>query len=44
MGQTASPPDAGPGSGRVFTACREVRGPDVSTDGRLRLDALARYL
>jgi acyl-ACP thioesterase len=35
---------AGPGEGRAFTACRVVRGPDVSTDGRLRLDALARYL
>jgi acyl-ACP thioesterase len=30
--------------GRAFTACRVVRGPDVSTDGSLRLDALARYL
>jgi len=35
---------AGPAGGRAFTACRVVRGPDVSTDGRLRLDALARYL
>jgi acyl-ACP thioesterase len=29
---------------RVFTRGRAVRGTDVSADGRLRLDALARYL
>jgi acyl-ACP thioesterase len=29
---------------RVFTAARPVRGGDVTIDGRLRLDALARYL
>jgi acyl-ACP thioesterase len=29
---------------RVFTVQRAVRGTDVTTDGRLRLDALARYL
>jgi acyl-ACP thioesterase len=29
---------------RVFTNSRSVRGTDVTTDGRLRLDALARYL
>jgi acyl-CoA thioesterase FadM len=33
-----------PAEGRVYTAGRAVRGPDVSMDGRLRLDALARYL
>ncbi len=33
-----------PPQGRVFTAGRAVRGPDVTLDGRLRLDALARYL
>jgi acyl-ACP thioesterase len=33
-----------PAEGRAFTACRVVGGPDVNTDGRLRLDALARYL
>jgi acyl-ACP thioesterase len=33
-----------PAEGRVFTARRAVRGPDVAIDGRLRLDALARYL
>jgi acyl-ACP thioesterase len=35
---------AGPAQGRAFTSCRVVGGPDVGTDGRLRLDALARYL
>jgi acyl-ACP thioesterase len=30
--------------GRVFASSRTVRGGDVNTDGRLRLDALARYL
>jgi acyl-ACP thioesterase len=35
---------ADPATGRVFTASRTVRGPDVTIDGRLRLDALARYL
>lgn len=29
---------------RVFAASRVVRGTDVITDGRLRLDAMARYL
>jgi acyl-ACP thioesterase len=33
-----------PAEGRVFTAGRAVRGPDVTMEGRLRLDALARYL
>lgn len=32
------------GEARVFTARRPVRGTDVNTTGRLRLDALARYL
>jgi acyl-ACP thioesterase len=35
---------AGPAEGRAFTSCRVVGGPDVNTGGRLRLDALARYL
>ncbi|HTS96926.1 MAG TPA: acyl-ACP thioesterase domain-containing protein [Streptosporangiaceae bacterium] len=35
---------AWPAEGRVFTTRRAVGGPDVSPDGRLRLDALARYL
>jgi acyl-ACP thioesterase len=43
MGQAAE--FAGdPAEGRVFTDGRAVRGPDVTMDGRLRLDALARYL
>jgi acyl-ACP thioesterase len=29
---------------RIFAVQRAVRGTDVNTDGRLRLDALARYL
>jgi acyl-ACP thioesterase len=33
-----------PPRGRVFTAARVVRSADVTPDGRLRLDALARYL
>ncbi len=33
-----------PAAGRVFTAGYPVRGSDVAPDGRLRLDALARYL
>jgi acyl-ACP thioesterase len=33
-----------PASGRVFTVSRVVRSTDVTPDGRLRLDALARYL
>jgi acyl-ACP thioesterase len=32
------------GHGRVFGSARTVRGGDVNADGRLRLDALARYL
>ena len=34
----------GPVSGRVYTARRIVRSTDVVPSGRLRLDALARYL
>jgi acyl-ACP thioesterase len=34
----------GPASGRVFAARRIVRSTDVIPSGRLRLDALARYL
>lgn len=33
-----------PGSGRLFSAWRRVRLGDVSVRGRLRLDAVARYL
>jgi acyl-ACP thioesterase len=33
-----------PASGRVYTARRVVRSTDVTPSGRLRLDALARYL
>ncbi|HUZ38033.1 MAG TPA: acyl-ACP thioesterase domain-containing protein [Streptosporangiaceae bacterium] len=33
-----------PAQGRVFTAARVVRSTDVTPAGRLRLDALARYL
>jgi acyl-ACP thioesterase len=33
-----------PPRGRVFTLSRAVRSTDVTPDGRLRLDALARYL
>ncbi len=35
---------ADPARGRVFTTVREVRSTDVIPAGRLRLDALARYL
>jgi len=33
-----------PAHGRVFTTARVVRGTDVTPSGRLRFDALARYL
>jgi acyl-ACP thioesterase len=33
-----------PARGRVFTAARVVRSTDVTPDGRVRFDALARYL
>ena len=33
-----------PGTGRVFTARQQVRNTDVTPSGRLRFDALARYL
>jgi acyl-ACP thioesterase len=33
-----------PAAGRVFTVSLAVRSTDVTPDGRLRLDALARYL
>jgi acyl-ACP thioesterase len=42
MNSSAFVPD--PASGRVFTARRIVRSTDVTPSGRLRLDALARYL
>lgn len=35
---------AEPASGRVFARTRLVRATDATADGRLRLDALARYL
>jgi acyl-ACP thioesterase len=47
---SVSAPDGAPGfapdpaHGRVFTAARVVRSTDVTPDGRLRFDALARYL
>jgi acyl-ACP thioesterase len=46
MDQSTSGLDAaaGPGPGRVFARRRAVRGTDVNASGRLRLDALARYL
>jgi len=44
MDGTSAAAPARAGQGRVFAAGRAVRGPDVSLDGRLRLDALARYL
>lgn len=34
----------GPGTGRIFTARRRVRLGDATPNGRLRLDAAARYL
>lgn len=34
----------GPASGRVYRTRRTVRSSDVTSSGRLRLDALARYL
>ena len=40
--QPAFRPD--PGDGRVYAARRIVRSTDVAPSGRLRLDALARYL
>lgn len=42
MNSSAFVPD--PVSGRVFTVRRIVRSTDVTPSGRLRLDALARYL
>jgi acyl-ACP thioesterase len=41
-----SPPDfaPSPAAGRVFTASQVVRSTDVTPAGRLRFDALARYL
>lgn len=38
------PFEPGPASGRVYQTRRIVRSPDVTPAGRLRLDALARYL
>jgi acyl-ACP thioesterase len=40
----AARPAPGPQAGRVFRAERGVRTTDVTPSGRLRLDALARYL
>jgi acyl-ACP thioesterase len=41
----AAPPlRPGPASGRVFSTGRQVRSTDVTPAGRLRFDALARYL
>ena len=45
LGDAAAPAFAPcPAFGRVFTALRAVRSTDVTPGGRLRLDALARYL
>jgi acyl-ACP thioesterase len=41
---TAEPFAPDPAHGRVFTVSRAVRSADVTPGGRLRLDALARYL
>ena len=45
---TAAPPPDGflplPWTGRVFTAGYPIRRTDVTPGGRLRFDALARYL
>ena len=43
---SASPPAfaASPAAGRVFAVSRVVRSTDVTPAGRLRFDALARYL
>ena len=35
---------ADPAQGRVFTSARKVQSTEVTPAGRLRLDALARYL
>jgi acyl-ACP thioesterase len=35
---------ADPAAGRIFTTSRSVRSTDVTAAGRLRLDAIARYL
>jgi acyl-ACP thioesterase len=46
MGSLASSPVflPSPADGRTFAATRRVRSSDVTPDGRLRFDALARYL
>ena len=46
MESLASPPVflPAPADGRTFSATRTVRSTDVTPDGRLRFDALARYL
>src|SRR5262249_35834871 len=41
---TASPPPLAETPGRTFAASRPVRLSDVDVSGRLRLDAVARYL
>ena len=33
-----------PSAGRIYTTARTVRSTDATPGGRLRLDALARYL
>ena len=44
-GSVAAPPfTPAPGRGRVYGTSRTVRATDVTPAGRLRLDALARYL
>jgi len=44
MNSPDSPCLAQPGEGRVYSSRRIVRSTDVAMDGRLRFDALARYL
>ena len=39
-----APFQARPAAGRVFSTARRVRSTEVTPAGRLRLDALARYL
>ncbi|MGA7986858.1 MAG: acyl-ACP thioesterase domain-containing protein [Candidatus Dormiibacterota bacterium] len=47
MGDQTAPPSTlvpEPGSGRVFRSHRPIRLSDAAPDGRLRLDAMARYM
>src|ERR687892_2347555 len=44
MGRSLEPLVPLPDTGRVFRASRRIRLADRAADGRLRLDAVARYL